>query len=179
MDRKLYRKENDKMIGGVASGLADYLNLDVTIVRIIFILLAIFGFSGVLIYIILWIVLPSKISPNPLTDYRVYEENVPTGTTSYTEAKTKKSGNGRKVAGLILIGLGLYFLFYEFNFIPYWFNLEKLWPLVLIIPGVMILSNYRKKETFEKTESTETDTKSTTSTTTTESPNTNTDEPII
>ncbi len=58
--KRLYRDEEDKILGGVASGLANYMNVDPAVVRIIFALLAIFGGSGFLIYIILWIVLPSR-----------------------------------------------------------------------------------------------------------------------
>jgi phage shock protein PspC (stress-responsive transcriptional regulator) len=58
--KRLYRDEQDKIIGGVASGLANYMNIDPSIVRIIFALLAIFGGSGILVYIVFWIVLPSR-----------------------------------------------------------------------------------------------------------------------
>jgi phage shock protein PspC (stress-responsive transcriptional regulator) len=58
--KRLYRDEEDKILAGVASGIAHYLKVDPAVVRIIFALLAIFGGSGFLIYIILWIVLPSR-----------------------------------------------------------------------------------------------------------------------
>ncbi len=56
---RLYRDNSDKIIGGVASGIANYLDIDPAVIRIIMIL---FGFTGtgVLLYIILWIVLPAK-----------------------------------------------------------------------------------------------------------------------
>lgn len=57
----LFRNENDKVLGGVCSGLAHYLKIDPTVVRILFALITFGGFgSGVLLYIILWIVLPAK-----------------------------------------------------------------------------------------------------------------------
>ena len=59
--RRLYRSENDKLLGGVCAGLANYLRLDPAIVRIIFALITFGGFGlGFLLYIILWIVIPSK-----------------------------------------------------------------------------------------------------------------------
>jgi phage shock protein PspC (stress-responsive transcriptional regulator)/heme/copper-type cytochrome/quinol oxidase subunit 2 len=58
--KRLYRDEQDKILGGVASGLAHYLNIDPAVIRILFAVLAIFGGSGFLVYIILWIVLPSR-----------------------------------------------------------------------------------------------------------------------
>ncbi|HVU53956.1 MAG TPA: PspC domain-containing protein [Puia sp.] len=61
--RRLYRAENDKILGGVASGLANYLNIDPAIVRIIFVLMCFGGGAGLLLYIILWVVLPTKSLP--------------------------------------------------------------------------------------------------------------------
>lgn len=54
----MYRDPDNRIIGGVCSGLASYWHIDPAIVRIIFVILAIFGMAGVLIYLILWIVLP-------------------------------------------------------------------------------------------------------------------------
>jgi phage shock protein PspC (stress-responsive transcriptional regulator) len=56
--RRMYRDPDNRMIGGVCSGLAAYWNLDPTMVRIIFVIIGIFGMAGVLIYLILWVVLP-------------------------------------------------------------------------------------------------------------------------
>jgi len=57
----LGRNANDKILGGVCSGLAHYLKIDPTVVRILFALITFGGFgTGVLIYIVLWIVLPLK-----------------------------------------------------------------------------------------------------------------------
>lgn len=48
------------MIGGVCGGLGEYFNIDSTIVRLIFALIVIYGGSGLILYIILWIVVPSE-----------------------------------------------------------------------------------------------------------------------
>lgn len=56
--KRMYRDPDNRIIGGVCSGLAAYWRADPTIVRLIFVLLAIFGMAGVLIYLILWILLP-------------------------------------------------------------------------------------------------------------------------
>ncbi len=60
-DKKLLRSENT-MIAGVCAGIAEYFGWDSTLVRIIYVLLSIFsaGFPGILAYIILWIIMPSK-----------------------------------------------------------------------------------------------------------------------
>lgn len=65
--RKLYRSKTDRMLAGVCGGLGDYFNIDATVVRIIFALATLAGFSGVLVYIILMIVIPEspEIQPAP------------------------------------------------------------------------------------------------------------------
>lgn len=61
----LYRNENDKVLGGVCSGLGAYLRIDTTIIRIIFALFTLGAFgTGLIIYIILWAILPSKSLEN-------------------------------------------------------------------------------------------------------------------
>ena len=59
MEKKLRRSRN-QMIAGVCAGIADYLNLDPTLVRVGYVLLSIFsaGFPGILVYIILMLVMP-------------------------------------------------------------------------------------------------------------------------
>jgi len=52
------RSSTDKKIGGVCAGLADYFDMDPTIIRVIWLLLVICGGTGLLAYLILWIVLP-------------------------------------------------------------------------------------------------------------------------
>jgi phage shock protein PspC (stress-responsive transcriptional regulator) len=60
--RRMYRDPENRIVGGVCSGLAAYWQLDTMLVRIIFILLSIFGMAGVIIYLILWIILPEASS---------------------------------------------------------------------------------------------------------------------
>lgn len=62
--KKLFRDGDDKVLGGVSSGLAAYFDLDVSIVRLIFIASVIFAGFGVLPYIILWAVLPEAKTPH-------------------------------------------------------------------------------------------------------------------
>jgi phage shock protein PspC (stress-responsive transcriptional regulator) len=57
MEKKLKRSAN-KMIAGVCGGLAEYLGMDVTIVRVIYALLVLFGGVGILLYLILALLMP-------------------------------------------------------------------------------------------------------------------------
>jgi phage shock protein C len=58
MTKKLYRSRNDRMLAGVCGGLADYFGVDPTIVRILFVLFALAGGPGLILYIILMLVIP-------------------------------------------------------------------------------------------------------------------------
>ncbi len=60
MNRRRLMRSRNRMIAGVCAGIAEYLNIDTALVRIIYVLLTIFsaGFPGILIYIIMWIIMP-------------------------------------------------------------------------------------------------------------------------
>ncbi|MGH2643619.1 MAG: PspC domain-containing protein [Chitinophagaceae bacterium] len=63
ISKRLMRNENDKILGGVCSGIAAHFNLDPVIIRIITFLLILAWGTGLIVYIILWIVLPSSRTP--------------------------------------------------------------------------------------------------------------------
>jgi len=56
--KRLYRSRTDTMIGGVCSGLAKYFSLDPTVVRLAFVLLFLLAGHGLMVYLILWLVVP-------------------------------------------------------------------------------------------------------------------------
>jgi phage shock protein PspC (stress-responsive transcriptional regulator) len=64
--RRLVRTTDDRMLGGVAAGLARHFDLDPALVRIAFVVLSLLGGSGIAIYAILWLVLPTTDAPAPL-----------------------------------------------------------------------------------------------------------------
>jgi phage shock protein PspC (stress-responsive transcriptional regulator) len=57
--QKPLRRSSNKMIAGVAAGVAEYFNLDPALVRLVFVLLTLAGGPGLLLYIVLWIVMPA------------------------------------------------------------------------------------------------------------------------
>jgi phage shock protein PspC (stress-responsive transcriptional regulator) len=149
MEKKLYRNTNDKAIAGVAAGLARYFSIDVTWIRIFFILATIFGASGLLIYIILWIAIPEQPfvmwNMPGQTDYKVNDSTPDTFVTDYQAAKSKRKRESGFISGIILIALGSFFLLDQFDLVPEWVSFGKLWPLALIIPGLVMLANSGKK----------------------------------
>ena len=61
-DKKLTRSADDRMLAGVAGGLAEYLDIDPVLIRILFVIIALLGggFIGILIYVVLWIIMPEQ-----------------------------------------------------------------------------------------------------------------------
>lgn len=132
---KLSRRDKNKVLGGVCGGFGDYLGIDPLIFRIIFVLMTLFGGGGIFIYLVLWIVVPSKTRVGKNTEDYI-KENV-------EELKTKTrevAGKEPKVfLGVILVVIGLSLLmqnlgFYNFNII--W----KFWPIALIALGFVMLT---------------------------------------
>lgn len=72
--KRLYRDTENSMVAGVCSGLAAYFGIDATIVRVLFVASLLFGGAGVIIYLILWIVVPeAKTTPEKI---EMHGENV-------------------------------------------------------------------------------------------------------
>ena len=83
---QLFRSKTDRVFGGVAGGLAKYFNTDPLLLRILFVLLAIFGGGGVIIYIVLWIAIREE------TDYS-FNQNFNSNMENQTENQTENTGN--------------------------------------------------------------------------------------
>lgn len=182
MEKRLFRNENDKVIAGISSGIATYMDVDVTIIRLLFVLSSIFlAGTGVLVYLIMWIVVPVNNDPKArFTKFNEYFKQTTTNgpdwsSTSFNEGAPgfgepsakfdegafkesggqgygfmKKGGDtGRTVGGLFLLVIGIYFLMYEFNFLPHWFSLSKLWPLIFVAIGVSFIAKSKRKDAWE------------------------------
>ena len=135
-NRKLSRNTMNKVIGGVCSGLAEFFGLDVALVRIAFVIAFMFASFGFWLYIILWIVLPVEGQQSTVNSQQ--SESVSESVSvSKSESKVKSVFAGSFV---ILIGL----LLLINNFIPInW--VWKLWPLILVAIGVVMIVTSSKK----------------------------------
>jgi len=89
--RKLYRSNTQKVLAGVCGGVAEYFNVDVNIVRILWLVSVLLGGSGLLAYIICWIVIPPQGS------------NV---------TSSGSAGSASIIIGIVLIFLGIGMFFY-------------------------------------------------------------------
>ena len=58
--RRLYRSRTDRKLAGVCGGLAQYSNIDATLIRVLFVVLALLGGPGLVIYLLMWILVPEE-----------------------------------------------------------------------------------------------------------------------
>ncbi len=58
--RRLYRSRTNRQVAGVCGGLAEHFHLDPTLVRVLFVVLAVLGGSGIVIYLAMWIIVPQE-----------------------------------------------------------------------------------------------------------------------
>ena len=135
-NKRLERDLRNKAIGGVCAGLGNYFDMDPAFWRVLFFLMFVFGGSGLLIYLILWVVMPSKNS------YATTEGTIDqiVNTEGSPDPKTR---NGNMVAGLVLIGLGVLFL--VGRYIPE-INWHTAWPILLIILGLVLIIPINSKK---------------------------------
>ncbi len=145
MEKKLYRDESRKVIAGVCAGLADYFGVDVTLVRLLFVLTLIYHGGGTLAYIVLWIVMPKRmgILNEPVVDYTVHNENRPFQ--SFNKNFRSNNKNVAQIGGAVLIVLGVFFLLDQLDLIPYWFDFETFWPVILVVIGLGLIFRSRTK----------------------------------
>lgn len=74
MSKRLYRSSKDKILGGVCAGIAEYFNIDPVIIRVVFVLIFLAEGVGLMIYVILWIIVPEQKSLDKDTD-EIIKEN--------------------------------------------------------------------------------------------------------
>ncbi len=152
MDKKLYRSNRDKKLGGVAGGLAEYFSVDPTLVRIIFVVSIFLHLIGAIAYIILWIVVPEEpfvfATASSSTEAKTDEQGSATSEETnqqnkqqYYQAVSEQKNKRSSTLGVILVVIGSLFLMD--NFIPR-IHFGDFWPLILVAAGVGLLLNARK-----------------------------------
>jgi len=149
MNKKLSRSVKDKVIGGVAGGLAEYFEIDPVLVRVLFVVSLFFHGAGFIAYIILWIIVPeapyvfetaSNAGPSETTSAETGSKPDDAAAAYFKNLEEKKSRRNRNI-GIVLTVIGIIFL--ADNFIPR-IHFGDFWPIILIAIGVSLLLNSKK-----------------------------------
>jgi phage shock protein C len=160
MTDRLYRSTREKMIGGVCGGLAEYFDVDVTLIRLIAVITLFMGGVGFFAYLAALVIIPrnnedrsvyegkGKNNVEEIVNEVVHnvqetakgfglnrEQVIPLDSDEGYEKKKYTQRN--KTAGIILILFGV--LFFLNQWFPLWFSLSKMWPLILIVIGAAML----------------------------------------
>jgi phage shock protein C len=152
VNSRLYRSRSDSMIGGVAAGLAAYLNADPALVRIVWaILVVVTGGAALVVYIVAWIVVPEEpvgladsiaATADPVTGEVVNSAGEPV--TAVTSTQSGAGGQAGVVIGIGLVVIGLWFLLRDYLPEIDW---SLIWPLVLVGIGALVLvTSIRRRE---------------------------------
>lgn len=147
MNNKLKRTRHDNVLAGVCGGLARYLGIDVTIVRAIWVLSALFGGPGLGTYIICALIIPKEKHGQFNDDDRSETTGENSNYNNFEEddefEKEIKEERNKNYMGIALIGIGAYMTF-KIIFPDVTFRF--LWPALLIGAGVMLLNNRKSNE---------------------------------
>ncbi len=129
--RRLYKSRTERMIDGVCGGIAQYFDLDPTLVRIAWVILTLLGGSGIILYIAAMIIMPKEPYPGSQ-----YGQPPPAG-------QSPSSKKNSFFWGILLIVVGLFLFFDNIGWAfwrPWWwFNADILLPILLILAGVGFL----------------------------------------
>jgi len=138
--KKIYRSRDDRIIFGVCGGIAKYFEVDVLIVRLIFLALVFGGGSGLIIYLICALLIPSedKNNNNGFVNEEKAEEFVEKiGEKIKDLSSETKKGDWRFLFGMLLVLAGFIFLIDNiFDLRNFWSNF---WPIFLVLVGLIIL----------------------------------------
>ena len=136
--KRLYRSNTHKVIGGVAGGLGDYLDIDPVLIRIVFVVALFFGGVGLFAYVVAWIIIPEQPRESTMsTPIDPQQSNVPPQPQPLQPPMPNhRHSHGSIVGGLVLLVIG--FLFLAENFLPD-FHFGDWWPLILVAIGVGML----------------------------------------
>jgi phage shock protein PspC (stress-responsive transcriptional regulator) len=148
MQNRIIRVRQGAMIAGVCQGLGIYLGMDPTWVRVFFVLLAFAGNGiGVLIYFLLWIILPledqkqgASFSDTVYTSSQEIADHARRVGAELREFVRQPNPRAGVVIGVALILIGFFYLLQNLNLpLLHWFNSDVLWPVLLIVGGIALL----------------------------------------
>jgi len=140
--RRLFRSADNKVIAGVCGGIGEYLGIDPVIVRLIFVILLVFGGSGLLLYLIFWLVIPSEASlrKNPNSAIRENAREIDERARKiFPNGFPNRFFSGRAIFGISLVVIGALYLVEQSGCCSFIFRGELLFPAFLILLGLALV----------------------------------------
>lgn len=141
----LYRSETNKVFGGVCGGLGEVFQVDPTLLRILFVIAFLMGGTGILLYLILWLVIPSesKIMHSSNENFKENIEEMKTRAQNITKDIQGDANGSRAAFGAVIVILGFMFLLNNYGY-THLFNFARLWPILLIVFGFFMITRKDK-----------------------------------
>jgi len=145
VEKRLYRSNNNKVIAGVCGGIAEYFNIDPTIIRIIWVVVGLTYGAGIIAYIIASIIIPSRKADwssnawNGQSKSEEYESGF--NPDEWKQEPKYDSDRSKNIVGIILIAIGVIFLARQFFS---WIDLKVVLPLIFIAAGVLLIFRSRR-----------------------------------
>ena len=150
MANRLYRSKSDRILGGVCAGLGSFLRIDPVFIRIFFIVWTVLGEFAVLIYFLLWVIVPSDSSTDADESFQINDLGARFHQMGQEIAEVTRQPNSELIifAGAGLIAWGVYYLVRRLvPFLDVWAYSQYLWPALLIIAGLfVIIRTTRRRE---------------------------------
>jgi phage shock protein C len=150
--RRLARDGRNAVIGGVAAGFAEYLDVDPVLVRLGFVLLAFVNGLGVLFYLVCWLVMPRRDAVAPPTTPAdaggAFDEARAAGErlAAQVRAAAPDTAGAQLAVGSLLVIVGGLLLGHNLDWFrwPHWLRFETLWPLLLVALGLGLIAKSRR-----------------------------------
>lgn len=148
MERRLYRSSTKKYLGGVCGGLAEFFQTDPVFFRVLFLIMLLTGGSGILVYIALWIFIPRRpysLNENPSGIFDYFRNDSDTDTMREAQHiwRNEAIKKRKRKLGIAMISIGVLILLNKLlpqNYLLF------LWPLILILAGVVIIKRNKGLE---------------------------------
>lgn len=133
-EKRLSRSTKDRVVAGVCGGLGEYFELDPVLFRLLFVIVTLIGGSGVLVYIILWLVIPEDTDTKGSTEETVSKNVKEMKKTGEKVVNRLDTDQGRLLIGVLLLLVGIFFLVDNFISIRQFF-----WPTMIILAGLVVI----------------------------------------
>ena len=146
MAKRLVRDTQNAVLGGVAAGFGQYLDVDPVLARLVFVLLVFANGFGLLAYLVCWLVMPRREAAEPAggASFRLAAEAG--AAAESVRAATPDAAQAQVMVGSLLVVGGAVLLTHNLGWLhwPHWMRFATLWPLLLVVLGLGLILKSRR-----------------------------------